>query len=69
VAGARLRQKGKPEVCKVCIENVMASFGYPAHLVHPETGKHMMFDLQRHAKCPVCGAMWLRTRRRMKLIE
>jgi hypothetical protein len=69
VATEKVRQKSKPKLCEACIANVMASFGFPAHLVHPETGQHMMFDVHSHAKCPVCGAMWWRTHRRMKLME
>lgn len=35
-------------------------FRFPNHLVHPEHGKPMVFDVYGIALCPDCGARWRR---------
>jgi hypothetical protein len=33
----------------------------PVHLVNPETGAVMLFDVRGEAVCPTCGAHYRRT--------
>jgi hypothetical protein len=35
-------------------------FRFPTHLVHPEHGKPMVFNVWSIAVCPDCGAAWHR---------
>jgi hypothetical protein len=35
---------------------------FPAHLVHPEDGTRMVWDVRGLAVCPECGAIWRFTR-------
>ena len=32
----------------------------PSHLVHVETGEHMLFDIYGLAVCPTCRTLWRR---------
>jgi hypothetical protein len=44
-------------------------FRFPAHLVHPEHGAHMVFDVRGEAICPECGARWRRLRNEVELVS
>lgn len=39
------------------------------HLVHPEHGAHMVFDIHGVAVCPSCNAMWFRDRKGAVLLR
>jgi hypothetical protein len=47
-----------------CDDCVVASedpiFNTPTHLVHPEHGRSMVFDVYCEAVCPDCGSVWRR---------
>ena len=36
-------------------------YRFPLHLVHPEHGKRMVFDVRGQAVCPDCRALWRST--------
>src|SRR5258706_9086841 len=36
------------------------AFGNPMHLIHPERGAAMVFDIYGMAVCPTCSAIWYR---------
>ena len=41
----------------------------PMHLVHPETGDLMLFDVRSEAVCPTCGARYRRTMNVIALVD
>jgi len=51
-------------VTKLCADCDRAAhdpaFSNPMHLVHPEHGKFMVFDIYGMAVCPTCSAIWYR---------
>jgi hypothetical protein len=47
--------------CSVCLTiDADPNFRFPTHLVHPEHGKRMVFNVWCIATCPDCGAAWHR---------
>lgn len=51
-----------PYPCDDCIYTAEHPiFRFPTHLVHPEHGKAMCFDVRGEAVCPDCGAVWRAT--------
>lgn len=58
----------KPKLCRFCeIAHESANIT-PRHLVHPVSGKWMLFDVCGEAVCPDCGARWRRTLNEVALI-
>jgi putative SOS response-associated peptidase YedK len=50
-----------PAGCKECDRAAHdPAFSNPMHLVHPEHGKFMVFDIYGMAVCPTCSAIWYR---------
>ena len=49
-----------PKLCKDCADALEDPLRTPMHLVHPEHGKFMVFDIYGMAVCPTCAAIWYR---------
>ena len=45
------------------------AFSNPMHLVHPEHGAAMVFDIFGMAVCATCGTRWMRERNHVVLVE
>lgn len=56
-----------PELCKDCTD-AQDPLKAPMHLVHPEHGALMVFDIFGIAVCPSCIAIWFRDRKGAVLI-
>jgi hypothetical protein len=41
----------------------------PGHVVHPVSAEPRLYDVNGLAKCPGCGAVWLRRRNEAVLVE
>lgn len=51
-------------VCDPClVARDHPFFRFPLHLVHPEHGKRMVFDVRGEAVCPECRTRWRATQR------
>jgi len=48
------------KLCKDCADALKDRLKTPMHLVHPEHGKFMVFDIYGMAVCPSCSAIWYR---------
>lgn len=49
------------KLCRICrAVNESPIRLSPGHLVHPEHGKPMVYDVRSRAKCPDCGTLWYR---------
>lgn len=47
------------KLCVACIRTRDdPHFKFPAHVVHPETGKPRVFDVRMEAVCPTCNTRW-----------
>ncbi len=48
-----------PKLCVTCIRTRDDPvFRFPMHVVHPEHGKPLVFDVRGEAICPDCGTRW-----------
>lgn len=56
------------KLCKLCAEAKKDPLRNPMHLVHPVSGRHMLFDTRSEAICPTCGARWSRVLNRVELV-
>jgi hypothetical protein len=56
------------ELCKDCAD-AQEPLKTPTHLVHPEHGAPMVFDIFSIAVCPSCSAIWFRDRKCAVLME
>ena len=61
--------KRSPTLCRACIIVRDQPIMKPRHLVHPETGDLMLFDVRSEAVCPTCGARYRRTLNVIVLVE
>ncbi len=60
----------KRKLCELCRKaSTDPLFRNPRHLVNPQTGELMLFDIHGKAVCPDCGAVWHRLRNDLKLVE
>ena len=48
---------GSTELCADCDDAVRNPSRMPIHLVHPQGGELMLFDIYGNATCPACGVM------------
>jgi hypothetical protein len=58
----RARQIIKDLAFNLCVTCIRTRddphFRFPTHLVHPEHGKHMTWDVRGEAVCPHCTTRW-----------
>lgn len=50
-------------ICDACAYVRDHPIRFPTHLVHPEHGKPLVFDVRSEAVCPDCGTRWRRSNR------
>jgi hypothetical protein len=61
-----------PSVANVAVDEqrlIGKTYELPMHLVHPEHGKFMVFDIYGMAVCPSCAAIWYRDHKGTVLLK
>lgn len=49
--------------CSICIQvRDQSRVTVPRHVVHPDLGKPLLYDVRGLAICPDCGGVWHATR-------
>jgi hypothetical protein len=67
---AMAKTKKQPTLGALCMTaHTDKLFRNPRHLVHPESGELMLFDIRSEAVCPDCGARWRRVLNVIELVS
>lgn len=57
------------KLCEHCTDTLEDPLKTPMHLVHPEHGAAMVFDIFGMAVCPSCAAIWHRDHKGTALLN